>query len=350
MCNECRARRAVRIRRESLPLINNLREESALPRLSTTVAAPRRTNRKAPGKTAAAPGRAKPGRLTGARPSVLAAAKALQAAVRSGDVATTKKLLARGFTFIDASGHEHSRRSVLRALKASPRNGGTQVKVHDYGRVALITGSYKSAQAGERSDLFALDVWIKEAGEWKALIHHNNVLARPDEPPAHTPAAPRSMDAAPPRCQNPLEIVPYKPKSQAERDIIAAFQALELAVTRNDPDEWQKHVADEFVVTRTRQHPTDKAARHGVHGDTAGDQCRDLRRRGCHAEILGARRRHDHARRSRHAGRPPAALPRDQALGKARRPLANGDQPADDHPAVRRFVAAAWRVAPVIMG
>ena len=150
---------------------------------------------------------------------------------------------------------------MLNALKASPRGAGTQVKVRDYGRVALITGSYKSAQAGERIDLFALDVWIKDDGKWKALIHHNNVLARPDAPSAHASGAPRPMDAPPPRCVNPLEVVPYKPKSQAERDIIAAFQALELAVTRNDPDEWTHHVADEFVVTRTRQHPTDKAAR-----------------------------------------------------------------------------------------
>ena len=57
----------------------------------------------------------------------------------------------------------HSRRSVLDALKASPRSAGTKVKVRDYGRIALITGSYKSAQAGERNDLFALDVWVKTA-------------------------------------------------------------------------------------------------------------------------------------------------------------------------------------------
>ena len=31
--------------------------------------------------------------------------------------------------------------------------------------------------------------------------------------------------------------------------------------TSDDPDVWRNHVADEFVVTRTRQHPTDKAAR-----------------------------------------------------------------------------------------
>jgi hypothetical protein len=196
-----------------------------------------------------------------ARQSVLAAARALQAAIRAGNAAAAEKFLARDFSFIDAAGHEHARREVLNALKASPRSAGTQVKVRDYGRVALITGSYKSAQAGKRSDLFALDVWVKDANTWKALIHHNNVLARPDAPAAHVSGAPRPMDAPPPRCVNPLEEVPYQPKSQAERDIIAAFQALELAVTRNDPNEWTKHVADEFVVTRTRQHPTDKAAR-----------------------------------------------------------------------------------------
>ena len=195
------------------------------------------------------------------RQSVLAAAKALQAAIRAGNAAAAEQFLARDFSFIDAAGHEHARREVLNALKASPRSAGAQVRVRDYGRVALITGSYKSAQAGERSDLFALDVWVKDGRKWKALIHHNNVLARPDAPPAHASAAPRPMDAPPPRCVNPLEQVPYQPNSQAERDIIAAFQALELAVTRNNPDEWTKHVADEFVVTRTRQHPTDKAAR-----------------------------------------------------------------------------------------
>jgi ketosteroid isomerase-like protein len=169
--------------------------------------------------------------------------------------------LARDFTFVDAAGAEHSRRTVLQSLKASPRGTGSKIRLRDYGRIVAVTGTYKSAQAGERSDLFALDVWIKREGDWQALIHHNNVLARPDAPTAHVTGAPRPMDAPPPRCANPLEVVPYKPKSQAERDIIAAFQALERAVTRNDPDAWALHVADEFVVTRTRQHPTDKAAR-----------------------------------------------------------------------------------------
>jgi ketosteroid isomerase-like protein len=204
--------------------------------------------------------RAQP-RARNGKAAVLAAATRLQAAIQRGNAAAADKLFARDFTFIDASGHVHSRRSVLKGLKASPRGAGTRVRVRDYGRVALVTGTYKSAQAGERSDLYALDVWIKGERGWQALIHHNNVLARPNTPASHPESTPRPAGAPAPRCQNPLEVVPYKPKTQAERDIIAAFQALETAVTRNDPDEWVKHVADEFVVTRTRQHPTDKAAR-----------------------------------------------------------------------------------------
>jgi hypothetical protein len=192
---------------------------------------------------------------------VLAAAKALQRAVSTGNAAAADKFLARDFTFIDAAGQVHSRRSVLNALKASPRGTGSRVKVRNHDRIAVITGTYKSAQAGERNDLYAIDVWIRDKRRWRALIHHNNVLARPDAPAAHASGAPRPEGAPPPRCTNPLEVVPYKPKSQAERDIIAAFQALERAVTRNDPKAWDPHVASEFVVTRTRQHPTDKAGR-----------------------------------------------------------------------------------------
>jgi hypothetical protein len=150
---------------------------------------------------------------------------------------------------------------VLKTLQAGPRTSGKRPKLRDYGRVVTVTGSYKSAQAGERSDLYALDIWIEQPDGWKALVHHNNVLGRPDAAAVHASPVPRPPAAPPPICENPLEVVPYQPKSRAERDIIAAFQALERAVTRNDPEAWSPHVADEFVVTRTRQHPTDKAGR-----------------------------------------------------------------------------------------
>ena len=192
---------------------------------------------------------------------VLFAAQKLAEAIRRGNEAAADRLLARAFTFIDAAGKQHSRRSVLAQLKAAPDSAAARAKVRTLGRVAIVTGAAKSAQARQRNDLFAVDIWVKGDDGWKALIHHNNVLARPEAPAAHPVTQPRPSGAKPPDCNNPCAFVPYQPKSQAERDIITAFQTLERAVTRNDATEWARHVADEFVVYRTGQQPTDKALR-----------------------------------------------------------------------------------------
>jgi ketosteroid isomerase-like protein len=193
---------------------------------------------------------------------VLAAAQRLDVAVARGNRSVVDKVLARDFSFIDAAGQTHSRARVLAGLKAAPRPGTTGLKIKTYGRVAMVSGASKSAQAGKHNDLFAVDVWVKDDAGWRALIHHNNVLPPPGTTPTpHGSQVPRPADAPPPACENPLNTLPYKPRSQAERDIITAFQTLEGAVTRNDADEWVKHMADEFVVYRTRQHPTTKAER-----------------------------------------------------------------------------------------
>jgi ketosteroid isomerase-like protein len=193
------------------------------------------------------------------RAAVLAVAKALRDAIRLGETAAAAKFLAKDFEFVDASGRVHPRAEVLAALRASP-HGMSGVKVRCYGRVAMVTGLRKSAQG---TDLYALDVWIKAPAGWRALIHHNNSLAHADTPHAHPTPKPRPPDAPPPACANPLIFVPYEPTSRAERDIIASFQALEKAVTQNDADTWVKHMAEEFVVTRTGQHPTTRAERAG---------------------------------------------------------------------------------------
>jgi len=183
----------------------------------------------------------------------------LRDAIRDGDVASVERLLTKDFQFVDASGHVHPRAEVLAALKASP-HGMAGVNVRCYGRIAMVTGLRKSAQD---TDLYALDVWIKMRDGWRALIHHNNSLAHPGAPHTHPEPKPRPADAPPPACPNPLTFVPYEPKTKAERDIIASFQALETAVTRNDADTWVRHMADEFVVTRTGQHPTSRDERAG---------------------------------------------------------------------------------------
>jgi hypothetical protein len=194
--------------------------------------------------------------------AVLAAAKKLATAIRRGDKGAAEKLLAPEFTFIDASGAAHARRDVLANLKAGPDNGGSRVKVRTYGRRPRHRRRQVGAGAATQRSLFGR-LWVKGNDGWKALIHHNNVLARPDASLVHPAAPARPADAKPPECKNPLKSVPYQPRSQAERDVITAFQTMETAVTHNDAEEWAKHVAAEFTVYRTHQHPTTKAARIG---------------------------------------------------------------------------------------
>ena len=205
--------------------------------------------------------------------ALLAIGKRLGNAFRKADESVVAKLTDAQYRFIDTSGKEHSKAEVLRNLKALVSRGTERdVKVKNYGHVAAITVRRKSAG---KPDVFALDVWVKDKRGWRLLINHDNLLTRTGEQPTHAIAAPRPRDAKPPKCRNPLKFVPYRPKSQAERDIIASFQRLEKAVTHNDADEWVKHMADEFIVTRTNQHPTTKSERaaflrrqHAINAET----------------------------------------------------------------------------------
>src|SRR5262249_6992798 len=123
----------------------------------------------------------------------------LRDAIQEGDVSSTARLLAKDFQFVDASGHVHPRSQVLAWLRASP-HGMAGVNVRCYDRVAMVTGVRKSAQG---TDLYALDIWIKTSGGWRALIHHNNSLAHPGAPNTHPEPKSRPADAPPPACPNP---------------------------------------------------------------------------------------------------------------------------------------------------
>lgn len=62
---------------------------------------------------------------------------------------------------------------------------------------------------------------------------------------------------------NPCFTLPYTPRDADERDCLASWQELERAVMRHDPDEWARHVADEFVVVSAARRHT-KADRYNV--------------------------------------------------------------------------------------
>ena len=62
---------------------------------------------------------------------------------------------------------------------------------------------------------------------------------------------------------NPCRTLPYEPRNADERDCLAAWQRLEIAVMHHDAETWAQHVADEFmVVGAARRHS--KADRKAV--------------------------------------------------------------------------------------
>lgn len=189
-------------------------------------------------------------------PAGLAAARAAFHAARgSGDVTALHRLLAADFTAIDLAGEVHAADGAGTLPAAGE---GAHVSAADYGSLVLVTERFRRPAEG---DLVAVEVWLREGEGFRLLVHHANALADPAAPHAHPVPQPRPADAPPPLCENPCLAVPYTPREQAEADIIRSFQTLERAVTRNDADEWVKHMADEFVVYRTRQNPTTRAMR-----------------------------------------------------------------------------------------
>lgn len=181
----------------------------------------------------------------------------LNRAIAADDRPEVEKHLGKEVIFIDAEGRVHDRAGALAALRANPVGAGASSTVLSYGTLGQIT--WKNPVAG--GERIGLEVWVKVGETWQARVIHLNTIAASASEKAHPPMTKLAPGAPFPTCRNPLEFIPYAPKSPDEEGIIESFQALETAVVRNEPDAWVKYVADEFIVYRTGQHPTTKAGR-----------------------------------------------------------------------------------------
>ena len=198
-------------------------------------------------------------RNAGDEARVLAADETLGTALRAGDRALARRLLALQFSFVDASGKAHARKDVVADLKSVAAAPATEAKVRSFGLLAMVTGRRKSARG---SDVFFLDIWAKQKGVWRALVMQDVVLADADAPAvaaAAPPVAAKLYD-----CKNPCQAIPYRVRSAAEQEIIAAYQATEKAIVAHDAAEWAKHATDEFVLYGSGDAPISKAGRIAV--------------------------------------------------------------------------------------
>jgi hypothetical protein len=191
---------------------------------------------------------------------VLAADKALQDAIRAGDKAAARRLLALQFTFVDANGKDYTRKDLLADLKSVAAAAASDFKVRSYGVVVTVTGQHKSAHDAE---VFFLDVWVKQRGAWRVLLMQEVPLAAADaaEAVAALRAPPAEPQRQPDECRNPCQTLPYRVRSPAEQDVIDTFQTTMKAVVAHDATAWGKNVADEFMLYATGRPPVTRPER-----------------------------------------------------------------------------------------
>jgi hypothetical protein len=145
-------------------------------------------------------------------------------------------------SWVDADGRLFGKSQVL-AVHPKPLLEGGEREVHRYGPLATVR-----AEAGKHH---VLRVWVDRGDGWRLLVWHEVVQTGA----AHGHGR-KEWD-------NPCFILPYEARDAHERDCLASWQELERAVMRHDPDEWARHVADEFVVVgAARRHS--KADRYNV--------------------------------------------------------------------------------------
>jgi hypothetical protein len=173
--------------------------------------------------------------------------RALVAALAKGDARAAAAWLDDEFTWVDCNGRDLNKEQTVSALPKPPLGGeaGLEPVGHHYDEVATIVV--------DRNKVFVLRIWVKRATGWRLLAYH--------EVSQNLPAAPHGPGRK--EWDNPCKTIPYAPRNADERDCLAAWQRLEMAVMQHEPEVWAQHVADEFmVVGAARRHS--KADRKAV--------------------------------------------------------------------------------------
>ncbi len=179
--------------------------------------------------------------------AVLQADHAFVQALAKADCAAASKFLDAEFSWTDSTGATQSRAEVLKSFPKPALGDETdaEVKERTYGNVGTVMAA--------RGKVHVLRIWVKRPAGWRALVYHE--VTQLDQ-------APTAAGSGVNECVNPCKSVPFKPANEAERAIIASWQALETGVTAHDAEAWAPHIADEFVqISSNSDHPIDKAGR-----------------------------------------------------------------------------------------
>jgi uncharacterized protein DUF4440 len=166
------------------------------------------------------------------------------------------KFLDDNFTWTDSSGRTRSKSEIDRDLQSGKKlpleaPGGSEdgkgaasaIRAHTYGTVGIVQAS--------SGNLHVLRVWVKREAGWQLLVYQAVAIG-----------APPAFEQGNGTCENPCRKVPFRPRTQDELEVIAAYQAVERAVAAHDSAAWGAHIAEEFfAVTSNSDRPLDRKTR-----------------------------------------------------------------------------------------
>jgi|GraSoiStandDraft_41_1057321.scaffolds.fasta_scaffold1421277_1 hypothetical protein len=142
-------------------------------------------------------------------------------------------MLDRRFAWIDSEGRTRNRRETLKGFAAFAGSAvpDRHVQAEFLGRMLTVRGNHENSSF--------LRVFVKRHHGWKAIILMETPFAQDQ------PAPPLERSGAAADCDNPCRMVPYLPKTQMDKDILAAWKASKVR-------EWQEAGVPADAVSSVR--------------------------------------------------------------------------------------------------
>jgi len=188
----------------------------------------------------------------------LAADRSFTAAIIKADQASVGKLLDPEFTWTDRTGKTRSKVEILPALASLAADNDANVKVIDAGQVVLIHGNHRIPS--QNATVHFIRIWVKRPQAWQLLVYQETTKAEKNPEKRSGFGAP--SNGAPVACENPCKVVPYKPDTPAEQEVVSMWQAVERTVLTNDVEAWTPNFTEDFIfVTPDGGAPLNKADR-----------------------------------------------------------------------------------------
>jgi hypothetical protein len=162
---------------------------------------------------------------------VLRADRGFAQSVAKTDKGAVEKLIDTDFSWTDAAGKTFTRAEVLASLPkpSISDESGAEVNHRNYADVELI-----QAHSGRAN---ILRIWVKRSSGWRLLVYQEATLLT---------GTPTPIPGTDETCDNPCKSLPYKPKNETERQVLAGYMALQTATVYHHSADWGKYVADEF--------------------------------------------------------------------------------------------------------